>query len=65
MSDVYVLYTDDVEAMLDLFTGLGLCFQEEKHGAGPVHFACERDGKVFEIYPSKTAGSSIVRWEKK
>ena len=25
---------------------------EEKHGNGPTHWACERDGAVLEVYPS-------------
>ncbi len=29
----------------------GLVFTKEQHGTGPEHYACEMNGKVFEIYP--------------
>lgn len=31
---------------------LGLRFQEEQHGKGPIHWAAEVDGVVMEIYPA-------------
>ena len=34
---------------------LGMDFQEEQHGSGPVHWAAELDGIVLEIYPAKSA----------
>lgn len=34
---------------------LGVEFQEEQHGNGPVHWAAELDGIVLEIYPAKSA----------
>jgi predicted enzyme related to lactoylglutathione lyase len=33
---------------------LGLRFQEEQHGKGPVHWAAELDGLVMEIYPAES-----------
>lgn len=47
----YVLYVADVERMKTFFEALGLVFKKEQHGAGPEHYACERDGRVLEIYP--------------
>lgn len=49
---VFVVRTSEVERTVDFFTQLGLSFSEEKHGEGPVHFACERKAAVFEIYPT-------------
>jgi predicted enzyme related to lactoylglutathione lyase len=31
---------------------LGLRFEEEQHGKGPIHWAAEVDGAVMEIYPA-------------
>ncbi|QDU64013.1 Glyoxalase-like domain protein [Planctomycetes bacterium Pan216] len=33
---------------------LGLNFQEEKHGKGPVHWAAEVDSLVIEVYPAQS-----------
>ena len=33
---------------------LGMDFQEEQHGSGPVHWAAELDGVVLEIYAAKS-----------
>ena len=32
---------------------LGLRFQEEQHGKGPIHWAAEFNGLVLEIYPAQ------------
>lgn len=53
MQTVVVIYTHEVDKAVEFFTGLGLTFVPEKHGKGPDHYSCERDGKVFEIYPAK------------
>ena len=50
---VYVLRTPLVDQTLEFFEQLGLTFVQEKHGQGPVHYACEQNGNVFEIYPSR------------
>ena len=34
---------------------LGMKFQEEQHGSGPVHWAADLDGIVLEIYPAESA----------
>lgn len=60
---VLVIYTDKVEEVRDFLTGMGLEFVEEQHGSGPVHFACERDQFVLEVYPSKD-GTDAVRFLK-
>ena len=38
--------------VLKFFEQLGLEFVPEKHGNGPLHYACERNGVVLEIYQS-------------
>lgn len=49
--EVFVIKTEEVERTLKFFTQLGLNFVQEKHGNGPIHYACEQNGVVFEIYP--------------
>ncbi len=51
-SKVLVIRAVDMERVLEFFQQLGLEFVEEKHGRGPVHYACDQNGVVFEIYPS-------------
>ena len=48
-----VLFTKDIEKTKNFFECLGLTFVCEQHGEGPEHYACERDGRVLEIYPKK------------
>lgn len=50
---IFVIRTDNLQETLEFFTKLGLSFTEEKHGDGPVHYACENNDLVFELYPSK------------
>jgi len=38
--------------LLKFFTALGLVFESEQHGRGPKHYACQRGGQVFELYPA-------------
>ncbi len=49
---VFVIRTQEVERTREFFETLGLTFVQEQHGDGPVHFACEANGVVFEIYPT-------------
>jgi len=37
------------------YEAIGLRFQEEQHGKGPVHWAADIDGVVLEIYPAQSA----------
>jgi lactoylglutathione lyase len=41
----------DVERTVAFYRELGLTFERERHGSGPVHYAADCDGTVFEIYP--------------
>lgn len=53
MQTVVVIYTHKMEKAVEFFTAFGMSFIKEKHGKEPEHYACEIDGKVFEIYPAK------------
>lgn len=47
-----VIYTPDLERTKSFYEILGLKFSAERHGSGPLHFAANVAGVVFEIYPS-------------
>lgn len=46
-----VLYARDPVATRQFYETVGLSFVAEKHGDGPVHYACDFQGIVLEIYP--------------
>jgi len=50
--NLLVLRCKDVEVTRRFYEQLGLAFVEEKHGAGPQHYAWESDGFVLELYPA-------------
>lgn len=49
-----VLKTHDVAALVSFYDCLGLQFQEEQHGNGPVHHSAALDDGIMEIYPLPT-----------
>ena len=49
---LFVIRTTDIEQVLGFYELLGLDFIEHRHGTGPMHFATELSGLVFEIYPT-------------
>jgi len=53
--NLVVIRTNQINKVLSFYQTLGLVFQEEQHGKGPVHYACEHEQIVFEIYPGKEA----------
>lgn len=55
--NVMVIRTTDMERVKDFLTDMGLEFVQEKHGTGPVHYACERGDFVLEVYPAKKTES--------
>lgn len=50
--NTYVIRVRDIDKLKGFLGGFGLTFVKEKHGGGPEHYACERDGKVLEVYPA-------------
>ncbi|HEX9998086.1 MAG TPA: VOC family protein [Abditibacterium sp.] len=48
-----VLRSSNPDALLPFYNALGLEFQSEQHGSGPIHFSCEIGEVVLEIYPPK------------
>ena len=58
MTPAIIFYALETAATRQFYETLGLEFVEEKHGEGPVHFACDFLGMVLEIYPLR-AGVSV------
>jgi hypothetical protein len=52
-----VIRTRQIEAVRFFYETLGVNFVEERHGAGPVHFAGHVGATLLEIYPL-TAGEA-------
>lgn len=52
-----VLYARDIHRTASVYECLGLHFDEEQHGDGPIHLACEANGHVIEIYPGLDTSS--------
>jgi lactoylglutathione lyase len=48
---IRLLVSAKTEAMLASYTAIGVRFQQEQHGAGPIHYSAQLGGTVFELYP--------------
>jgi catechol 2,3-dioxygenase-like lactoylglutathione lyase family enzyme len=48
-----VFYAKDPDVTRQFYETIGLAFVEERHGDGPLHYACSFEGLVPEIYPSR------------
>lgn len=52
--NLIVIRARNPEALRQFYTRLGLCFAQEQHGSGPIHFAAPiGQGGVLEIYPAR------------
>lgn len=49
-----VIRTTDLPRLVAFYRSMEIEFTEHRHGTGPMHFAAELSGVVFEIYPAKT-----------
>ena len=50
---VFVLVSKKPDRLRAFFESMGLKFNKEKHGRGPIHWAAQVGESVLEIYPSK------------
>jgi len=48
-----VIRTIDLPRLVDFYRCMEIEFTEHRHGSGPMHFATDLCGVVFEIYPTK------------
>ena len=49
--NLIVLRVADIDRAEAFYRLLGLEFSKHAHGSGPLHYAAESDGFVFELYP--------------
>lgn len=60
--NLLLLRFNDIERAAILYATLGLSFKKEQHGKGPVYYACDTGGFVFELYPiAEGQGTTGVR----
>ena len=50
--NLLVLRVADIDRAADFYRLLGFEFLKHAHGAGPLHYASEGGGFVFELYPA-------------
>lgn len=48
-----VIRAKNLDQTVKFYSDLGFEFKEEQHGNGPIHFAADISGVIFEIYPAK------------
>jgi lactoylglutathione lyase len=46
----------DLARSLAFYEAIGLCFKEEKHGAGPIHYSTHIGSAVLELFPASGTG---------
>lgn len=51
---VMVIRTKNMEEVREFLTLMGLVFETEKHGTGPLHYAAQVGEAVLEIYPHRS-----------
>jgi lactoylglutathione lyase len=69
--NLLVLRTAQLEKCLTFYQAIGLKFDQEQHGKGPIHYACELGTIVLEIYPGdpglapdrKTGGATMLGFQ--
>ena len=49
--NLLVIRTENPEILKNQYEKIGLVFEYHRHGKGPFHYASEKNGFVFEIYP--------------
>lgn len=50
--NLIVLSVQDIEKSKNFYSCLGLNFIQEQHGNSPMHYACNLNDIVLELYPS-------------
>ena len=58
--NLIVLNCKNLEESIAFYEALGLKFKEEQHGKSPVHYSCQLENVLLELYPTdKEANRSI------
>ena len=50
--NLVVIYSHNLTKSIGFYEKLGLTFEQEQHGKGPVHYSCNLGSVVLEIYPA-------------
>ncbi len=58
--NLVVIRSEDIDRAVTFYEAIGLTFQKHSHGSGPEHYASEKAGFVFEIYPLSPKQQSTV-----
>jgi len=69
--NLLVLRTTNLEITISFYQKIGLSFTEEQHGKGPIHYSCQIDNILLEIYPGtsgnaperKSAGATLIGFQ--
>ena len=69
--NLIVIRSVNTDVSLAFYNALGLDFVQEQHGTGPLHYSCELDGTVVEIFPGKpglapdrrNAGATLIGFQ--
>jgi uncharacterized glyoxalase superfamily protein PhnB len=56
--DALIFTSSNVSKTADFYKGLGLELVDEKHGDGPIHYACEFGGVHFAIFETSKEGKA-------
>ena len=51
--NLIVLNCKNLEESIAFYEALGLKFQEEQHGKSPVHYSCQLEKVLLELYPTQ------------
>jgi predicted enzyme related to lactoylglutathione lyase len=51
--NLLVIRSPDIDRAVKFYEILGVSFEKHSHGKGPMHYASETNGFVFEIYPQR------------
>lgn len=49
--NLVVIRSANLPQAVRFYEAIGLRFERESHGSGPVHYASVAEGRVFELYP--------------
>ncbi len=60
LMNLVVIRSGDIDRAAHFYGALGLVLTKHRHGTGPMHYACEWDRFVFEIYPVGASGPTAA-----
>ena len=52
MLTLLVIKVKDIEHTVQFYTAVGIQFQTEQHGSGPMHYSALLGNTVLEVYPA-------------